>query len=380
MRVTKGKSPCRRRRSTRVPGSCRWRSGCGGLFHRPGSMRPAARGRARARGCPREGVGPGTPVPRTRTPRARSTRSPSTGFSAGGLGRGPDGPLRVDHRRPRGVHALRRHPHLCAVQAGRAGHRPGERHLHRPSGDHRDGEDWRHRARLEGTSRARRAARSRRAPPWTSCSPAACSPTAARGAGGQPAAEGGGAGRLLPHAAGRHRAAGRALPVGRLRRHGWPAGRVLVQGGFVQGAASPGHAAADPGLRRQAGQRAVRAGPDPRKAVAYVSPRSARRPCWSEAPRGPTAQSWCGVPRFGYKWCRKPTNVTFTDFTTTRWPVGDAMNAWMYTSVSNSLYLNWRGSGTPTSWSTRTSTATTAGSAYTWNYASGSCITGSIVN
>lgn len=58
-----------------------------------------------------------------------------------------------------------------------------------------------------------------------------------------------------------------------------------------------------------------------------------------------SAQSSCGLARFGYKWCRKPTNVTFTDYTSTRWPVGDAMNTWMYTNINNSLYLYWRSSG-----------------------------------
>ncbi len=128
---------------------------------------------------------------------------------------------------------------------------------------------------------------------------------------------------------------------------GGPRGRVRVQDGRVQDAGSPRHAVA---IEEHIGQpvEALLDRVETRaRAVAYVSPESRPVPQMQQAPQGgPSAQSWCGLARFGYKWCRKPTNVTFTDYTSTRWPVGDAMNAWMYTSVSNSLYLHWRSSGT----------------------------------
>ena len=46
------------------------------------------------------------------------------------------------------------------------------------------------------------------------------------------------------------------------------------------------------------------------------------------------------------RWCRKPTNITFTDYSGPNWPVGDGMNEWMYNNYNNSLYLYWRASGT----------------------------------
>ncbi|WP_141591585.1 matrixin family metalloprotease [Myxococcus sp. AB056] len=92
-----------------------------------------------------------------------------------------------------------------------------------------------------------------------------------------------------------------------------------------------------------------------------------------------TAQSWCGLARFGYKWCRKPTNVTFTDYTGTRWPVGDAMNAWMYTNISNSLYLYWRSSGASDVMVYEAWYGATGWYAYATNSWSGSCMTRSTI-
>lgn len=161
---------------------------------------------------------------------------------------------------------------------------------------------------------------------------------------------------------------------------GGPVGRVLVKGGFVQGPSSPLHATA---LKAHLGGPvgALLASASARaRAVEYVRPEARALPSVEDAPGGPTAQSWCGVPLFGYKWCRRPTNVTYTDYTTTRWPVGDAMNAWMYTSVSNSLYLYWRGSGSSDVMVYENWYGTNGWYAYTWNYASGGCMTGSIVN
>ena len=127
---------------------------------------------------------------------------------------------------------------------------------------------------------------------------------------------------------------------------GGPRGRVLVEGGLVQGASASHHTAA---LEAHVGQPvsallervAARA-----RTVAYVSPESRPVPMVKEEPQqGPTAQSWCGLPTFGYRWCRRPANITFTDLTGPSWPVDTAMEAWMYTNVSNSLYLYWRSSG-----------------------------------
>ncbi|RKI72678.1 hypothetical protein D7X55_06890 [Corallococcus sp. AB049A] len=161
---------------------------------------------------------------------------------------------------------------------------------------------------------------------------------------------------------------------------GGPVGRVLVKGGFVQGPSSSRHATAlkehlggpVDALLARVGARA--------RAVEYVRPEARAVPSVEDAPSGPRAQSWCGVPLFGYRWCRYPTNVTYTDFTTTRWPVGDAMNAWMYTSISNGLYLHWRGSGSSDVMVYENWYGNNGWLAYTWNYASGGCMTGSVVN
>jgi hypothetical protein len=142
---------------------------------------------------------------------------------------------------------------------------------------------------------------------------------------------------------------------------GGPLGRVLVQDGLVQG--EPVGALLD---RVETRARTVQyTGPDTREVV--------------QEKQGPTAQNWCGLAGFGYKWCRRPANVTFTDYTTTRWPVGDAMNAWMYSSVSNGVYLYWRGSGTSDVMVYEGYYGYTGWYAYTWNYASGGCMTGSTV-
>ena len=157
---------------------------------------------------------------------------------------------------------------------------------------------------------------------------------------------------------------------------GGPTGRVRVQGGFGPGAESPELGAAIKDFVGKPVNALFERAQTRASAVAYVSPSERPAPLMKEVSRGPTAQSWCGVPVFGYKWCRRPTNVTYTDFTTTRWPVGDAMNAWMYTSVSNSLYLHWRGSGSSDvmvyeNWYSQNWLA------YTWNDASGARMTGS---
>jgi hypothetical protein len=120
---------------------------------------------------------------------------------------------------------------------------------------------------------------------------------------------------------------------------GGPLGRVLVQDGLVQSATLKEHVGQSvDALLERVGSRA--------RAVQYMGPDTREEPMLKAGPDSVTAQSWCGLQFFGYKWCRKPTNVTYTDYTGTRWPIGDALNAWMYTSVNNSLYLQWRSSGT----------------------------------
>ncbi|MCY1023811.1 matrixin family metalloprotease [Pyxidicoccus sp. MSG2] len=161
---------------------------------------------------------------------------------------------------------------------------------------------------------------------------------------------------------------------------GGPRGRVLVQGGLVQGASSSRHAAV---LEEHVGQPvdALLERVEARaRAVAYVSPDARPMPMMEQAPHeGPTAQSWCGLPRFGYKWCRKPTNVTFTDYTGAGWPVGDAMNAWMYTNVSNSLYLYWRSSGASDVMVYEAYYGYTGWYGYAGNSWSGTCLTRSTI-
>lgn len=163
---------------------------------------------------------------------------------------------------------------------------------------------------------------------------------------------------------------------------GGPRGRVLVEGDRVQGTASARHAVA---IEEHVGQpvNALLDRVEARAQVAaYVSPeeRPVRAPAVSELSQGgPSAQSWCGLARFGYKWCRNPTNVTFTDYTGTRWPVGDAMNAWMYTSISNSLYLHWRASGTSDVYVYESYYGYTGWYGYASNNWSGTCMTRSTI-
>jgi hypothetical protein len=66
-------------------------------------------------------------------------------------------------------------------------------------------------------------------------------------------------------------------------------------------------------------------------------------------------------------------------FFLTRYPVGDAMNAWMYTGTSNSLYLYWRSSGTSDVTVSETS-GYTGWYGYTWNDALNGCMRKSTVN
>ncbi len=160
---------------------------------------------------------------------------------------------------------------------------------------------------------------------------------------------------------------------------GGPRGRVLVQGDVVQGASASLHAAV---LGEHVGQSvdALLEKVEARaKAVAYVSPESRPVPMMKETHPGPPAQSWCGIPLFGYKWCRRPANITFTDYTGANWLVGDSMNAWMYTSVSNSLYLHWRSSGTSDVMVYERAYGYNGWYGYAYNNWSGTCMTKSTI-
>ncbi|WP_225409505.1 matrixin family metalloprotease [Stigmatella hybrida] len=160
---------------------------------------------------------------------------------------------------------------------------------------------------------------------------------------------------------------------------GGPRGRILVEGNLVQGASVPQHASA---IEAHVGQPvdalleqvAARA-----RTVAYVSPESRPVPQLKEEPQGPSAQSWCGIPLFGYKWCRRPANITFTDLTGPNWPVGDSMNAWMYTNVSNSLYLHWRASGASDVMVYAAAYGYNGWYGYAYNNWSGTCMTKSTI-
>jgi hypothetical protein len=160
---------------------------------------------------------------------------------------------------------------------------------------------------------------------------------------------------------------------------GGPLGRVLVKDGVIQGAGSTRQAT---GLGTHVGApvTALLDRVEARaKAVQYMGPDTREEPLFKAGPdSGVTAQSWCGLARFGYKWCRKPTNVTFTDYTGANWPVGDAMNAWMYTSVNNSLYLQWRSSGA-SDVMVYEGNYGSAWYGYATNSWSGSCLTGSTI-
>jgi hypothetical protein len=139
---------------------------------------------------------------------------------------------------------------------------------------------------------------------------------------------------------------------------GGPLGRVLVQAGQPVDA-----------LLERVESRA--------RAVQYMGPDTREEPVLKAGPNEVTAQSWCGLRNFGYKWCRKPTNVTFTDLTGANWPVGDSMNAWMHTGVNNSLYLYWRSSGTSDVTVQEAYYGYNGWYGYATNSWSGSCLTGS---
>ncbi|NVJ08915.1 matrixin family metalloprotease [Myxococcus sp. AM001] len=145
---------------------------------------------------------------------------------------------------------------------------------------------------------------------------------------------------------------------------GGPLGRIPVQDGRAQG--EPVEA-----LIAQVEARA--------SSAQYLGPDTHQEPTHEAAPGAVTAQNWCGLANFGYRWCRRPTNVTFTDYTSTRWPVGDAMNAWMYTSVSNSLYLHWRGSGASDVMVYEAWYGATGWAGYATNSWSGACLTRSTI-
>ncbi|OJT19028.1 hypothetical protein BO221_36540 [Archangium sp. Cb G35] len=155
---------------------------------------------------------------------------------------------------------------------------------------------------------------------------------------------------------------------------GGPLGRVLVQDGLAQG--KPVNALLD---RVEARARAVQyQGPDEREETLLKAGPQEPAALGMTA-QGVTAQSWCGLQTFGYKWCRRPTNVTFTDYTGTRWPIGDAMNAWMYTGISNSLYLYWRSSGTSDVYVYESYYGYTGWYGYAGNNWSGTCMTRSTI-
>jgi hypothetical protein len=160
---------------------------------------------------------------------------------------------------------------------------------------------------------------------------------------------------------------------------GGPMGRFLVKDGRIQSAISPAHASAIEGhVGEPAGALLERVEARAR-AFQYVGPDAHEVSMVDERPQGPSAQSWCGLPLFGYKWCRRPTNVTFTDYTGSSWPVGDAMNAWMHASVSNSLYLYWRSSGTSDVMVYEKAYGYTGWYGYATNSWSGTCMTRSTI-
>jgi len=128
---------------------------------------------------------------------------------------------------------------------------------------------------------------------------------------------------------------------------GGPLGQFQVKDGLIQAAGAQRHAAATEGYAGKPVSALLERAASRAKAVQYMGPDLPKLAMVDESPsQGPSAQSWCGVPYFAHKWCRKPTNITFTDYTSATWPVGDGMNEWMYNSYNNSLYLHWRSSGT----------------------------------
>lgn len=128
---------------------------------------------------------------------------------------------------------------------------------------------------------------------------------------------------------------------------GGPLGRIPVRDGLVQSAGSLRQAASVDSYVGRPVTALLERIASRAKSVQYVGPDVPKVSMMEERPsQGVSAQSWCGIPRFPAKWCRKPTNITFTDYSGAIWPVGDGMNEWMYNNYSNSLYLHWRGSGT----------------------------------
>ena len=127
---------------------------------------------------------------------------------------------------------------------------------------------------------------------------------------------------------------------------GGPMGRIPVRDGLVQAPALPQHAVATKAFAGKAPLSLLQAVAARANAVAYVSPKL--RPAPTADHDAPTPQAgWCGIPMFGgfTKWCRNPTVVKYNDYTGAKWPVGDALNAWTYTNLSNSLYLQWQAGG-----------------------------------
>lgn len=127
---------------------------------------------------------------------------------------------------------------------------------------------------------------------------------------------------------------------------GGPLGFIPVQDGLIQDAGSRRQAASVDSYAGKPVSALLEQVASRTRSVQYVGPDAPGSAMVEERSSGPSAQSWCGLARFGQKWCRKPTNITFTDYSSTRWPFGDGMNEWMYNSYSNSLYLYWRASGT----------------------------------
>jgi hypothetical protein len=128
---------------------------------------------------------------------------------------------------------------------------------------------------------------------------------------------------------------------------GGPLGQFQVKDGLIQAAGAERHAAATEGYAGKPVSALLERAASRAKAVQYLGPDLPKLAMLEESPsQGPSAQSWCGVPYFAHKWCRKPTNITFTDYSSAKWPVGDGMNEWMYNNYNNSLYLHWRASGT----------------------------------
>lgn len=162
---------------------------------------------------------------------------------------------------------------------------------------------------------------------------------------------------------------------------GGPVGRVVIRDGVVTGGPSPLHEKAIErfigkpltGLLSMVSARA--------NAVSYVSPESRIAPIVEHNERElPTTKSWCGLPGFGYKWCRRPTSVTYTNYAGWRWPVGEALNAWMYTGISNSLYLYQRWSGWSDVMVYGNWYGYTGWYGYAWNNQWYGCMTSSTVN